>query len=356
MSGKTGTVTRQPTKGAAHVLLIGGAGYIGRHVAWQLHDAGIPVVILDDLSTGSRDYLPPCDFIEADIIRLDNSALAPWAGKVGAVMHFAALTSVPESLERPETYYRLNVGGTVRALELASFLGAGGFVFSSTAAVYGEPEYLPVTEAHPTRPQNPYGTSKLAAEMAVSDYCRAHGMTGVLLRYFNVAGSDPDRRTGDMREPGGNLIHQLLRCLDREGEEFCIYGTDYDTPDGTPRRDFVHVCDVAAAHTYVVQHPERLDRTVNTFNIGYGHPFSVREILDTFRSMVPERHAPRVREKPRRPGDIAEIWADSSALRALGWIPALDDIRAIIRDNVNWHLRNPDECQSGTDTNRRGKQ
>lgn len=321
------------------VLLIGGAGYIGRHVAWQLHDAGYPLVILDNLSTGSRRFLPPCELIEADITSLEPSDMRRLRGRVHAVMHFAALTSAPESVTQPVAYYRNNVGGAVRALELTSFLGASVFVFSSTAAVYGEPEHLPVKESHPTHPQNPYGSSKLAAEMAVADCCQAYGITGVILRYFNVAGSDPDGRTGDMREPGGNLIHQLLRCVDREGEEFCIYGTDYYTPDGTPRRDFVHVSDVASAHVYMVRQPRRLDEAVNVFNIGYGHAFSVREILDTFRRLVPARYAPVIRDRARRSGDIAEIWADNTALRRLGWKPAHDDIVSILKEGIAWHQR-----------------
>lgn len=323
------------------VILVGGAGYIGRHVAWKLHDEGYQCVIIDDLSTGSKQFLPPCDFIEADITQLDEGSLRPWVGKVHAVMHFAALTSAPESVQKPASYYRVNVGGTVRALELASFLGTKIFVFSSTAAVYGEPSQLPVNESHPLQPQNPYGNSKKAAEMAVSDYCRAHGISGVLLRYFNVAGSDPDFRTGDMRPPSGNLIHQLLTCLDGKDREFQIFGDDYDTPDGTPRRDFVHVSDIASAHVYMMRNPEKVGDTVSAFNIGYGQPYSVREILEEFERLVPDRFAPTIRVQGRRPGDIAEIWSDNDALRRIGWQPEHDDIHRLLKDSIDWfwHLK-----------------
>jgi UDP-glucose 4-epimerase len=340
MNQMTGDVSQQTTEEKAQVLLVGGAGYIGRHVAWQLHDVGIPVVILDDLSTGSRDFLPPCEFVEADITEMDAERMNPWIGKIRAVMHFAALTSAPESLERPADYYRINVGGTVRALDLASSLGADIFVFSSTAAVYGEPRELPVCESHPLNPQNPYGDSKVDAEKVVVDYCATNELTGVLLRYFNVAGSDPKLRTGDVRPPSGNLIHELLACIDREDAEFCIYGDDYETPDETARRDFVHVSDIASAHVYVVSHPQLLNGNAHIFNIGYGHAFSVREILDSFQRLVPERFKPEIRIQPRRPGDIAEIWADNAALQQLGWEPKLDDIDLILKHNVDWYLRN----------------
>ncbi|HEX6929641.1 MAG TPA: UDP-glucose 4-epimerase GalE [Gammaproteobacteria bacterium] len=320
------------------VLLIGGAGYIGRHIAFALHDAGYELAVLDNLSTGSADHLPPHELWHADITDVALEQFDSLRGRVSAVIHLAALTSVPESMCNPEAYYRVNALGTLRALELAKRLGAGRFLFSSTAAVYGEPVDLPVTETHPLNPANPYGGSKLAAEMLMRDYCAAHGICGIAFRYFNVVGCDPQLRTGDTRGISDNLIHRLLACVDRDDAVFSIYGDDYDTPDGTPVRDFVHVVDIASAHLRMMEGPVP-EASFTTLNIGYGRGFSVREVLENLRQVARGRFNPVVQVQSRREGDVEQIWADNTALLAQGWRPGFEDVATLLAHSYQWMTR-----------------
>lgn len=326
------------------VILIGGAGYIGRHAAWELHDRGYHCVIIDDLSTGSDQYLPPCDLIVADITTLDTKEIERWRGKVRAVIHFAAKTSAPESVEHPTDYFRTNTFGAVRAARQAAELGAKSFLFSSTAAVYGEPEYNPVDEVHPLRPVNPYGSSKLAAEIGVEEVCNSTGMQLGVLRYFNVAGADPRGRTGDMRPAGENLIHKILACLDSSGETaFKVFGSNYPTADGTAVRDYVHVSDIASAHYYVMKVMERQSKRTMTVNVGYGRGVSVREMLDALVDALRSDLPFDIKDAPRRPGDVAKIWADNSRIRSTGWRPSLDALEDIFRTELDWRSKRAGE-------------
>lgn len=322
-------------------LLIGGAGYIGRHVAYALHDAGYSLAVLDDLSTGSPEYLPPHELWQGDITDVPFERLKSLHGEIETVIHLAALTSVPDSMRRPEAYYRVNTYGTLRALELASWLGARNFLFSSTAAVYGEPVRLPVDEAHPLVPSNPYGGSKMAAETLMHDYCVAHGMRGVAFRYFNVVGCDPALRTGDTRGISDNLVHRLLDCVDRKDAVFSVYGADYDTPDGTPVRDFVHVADIASAHLRMMETAADEGERFTILNIGYGRGFSVREVYEALRAVAPDRFKPDVRVESRREGDIGKIWADNSALLSYGWQPGFEDLSIMLEHSYRWMVRSP---------------
>ena len=323
-----------------NVLLIGGAGYIGQHIAWALHDIGITVVVLDNLTTGSKDNLPPCELIIDDISTVDIDRLIEWRGGIDAIIHLAALTSVPESLEKPDLYFKINTIGTWHALELTRQLNADMFIFSSTAAVYGKPIELPVTESHPVHPFNTYGMSKLAAEMLIKDYCNIYGIRGIALRYFNVIGCDPELRTGDTRGITDNVVHQLMRCIDDPKAIFSIYGNDYDTPDGSPVRDFIHVSDIASAHIYAMKNIKNINDKFSVINVGYGKGYSIKELVNTLVEVAPKHFYPTIENSNRRIGDIEKIWADNKALLQLGWKPKFDDLTTMLKHSLDWHLFN----------------
>lgn len=317
------------------VLLIGGAGYIGRHIAFELLDANFDVVILDNLSSGSLEYLPECEFFEADILTIDFHRLKHLIGKVSAVIHLAALTDAAESVLHPSIYYRINVCGTVRATELAKYLDSKVFLLSSTAAVYGDPLRLPIDEEHPLRPINPYGSSKLAAEEVVRQFGALRDIKIGIVRYFNVAGADPNGRTGDLRKKGENVVHKLLDLVDQDGV-FEIFGSDFSTPDGSATRDYVHVSDIARAHIYVMSALGTDAAKDIIVNVGYGVPVSVRELVDSFRKLVGARFIARVEVKGRRVGDVGESVADNSRILGLGWRPLYAGTEFILKTALGW--------------------
>jgi UDP-glucose-4-epimerase GalE len=307
------------------VLVCGGAGYIGAHMCKALAAAGLEPVVFDNLSTGHREAVRWGPLVEGDL--LDPAALAGVfsAHRVDAVLHFAARSLVAESMREPGLYFRNNVTGTLNLLDAMRTAGVGRLVFSSTAAVYGDPVYAPIDEAHPTAPINPYGWSKLLAERQIAEYCRAHGLRAACLRYFNAAGADPDGELGEAHDPETHLIPNLLRAAlartpaEGGGEPAGIFGDDYDTPDGTCVRDYIHVADLCDAHLLALA---RLDAApgMQVFNLGGGHGSSVAEVLAVCREVsgaaIPERRL------PRRPGDPAVLVASSDAARReLGWQP-----------------------------------
>jgi UDP-glucose 4-epimerase len=312
------------------LLVTGGAGYIGSVVAAQLLEAGHQVVVLDDLSTGHEDAVPAGAVFVRGTIR---DAAGVLADGIDAVLHFAAKSLVGESVQQPGLYWSNNLGGTLALLEAMRAVGVGSIVFSSTAAVYGEPERIPVTETDPARPANPYGATKAAADEILHEYARLHGLGAVSLRYFNVAGAyraADGRWLGERHSPETHLIPTVLQVArDGAGDaELKIFGDDYPTPDGTCVRDYIHVADLGLAHLLALgactpgQH--------RVYNLGDGTGFSNREVLTACRE-VTGADIPAV-TAPRRPGDPAVLVASSARIHdELGWKPE-HDLRAMVAD------------------------
>lgn len=329
--------------GALSVLVVGGAGYVGSHMAKLLLAKGHDVTVLDNLSRGHRDAAQSARFVPADL--LDPASLAgAFAGtRYDVVMHFAAFCYVGESMHKPREYYRNNVVGSMNLLDAMREASVGRLVFSSTCATYGDPVEVPMRETHPQRPINPYGATKLAVETMLRDYSRAYGSSSVVLRYFNAAGSDPEGRIGERHDPETHLIPLvLLEALrvrnggDPAATGLTVHGDDYDTPDGTCIRDYVHVDDLAAAHLAAAERmgDGSLSGT-HAYNLGTGNGFSVLEVIESARraSGVPIRY----KVGPRRPGDPPRLVADSSAAReALGWAPRYRDLDGIVRTAWQW--------------------
>ena len=282
------------------ILITGGAGYIGSHVVRQLGEAGEQVVVLDNLSTGFSDAVLFGDLVKGDTgdKTLVSKLLKDF--NVDSVMHFAAHTIVPESVSDPLKYYRNNTCSTRNLLECCVEANVKHFIFSSTAAVYGIPEQLPVTENTPLSPINPYGTSKLMTEWMLRDLSAASDLRNVTLRYFNVAGSDPGGRIGQSTAKATLLIKVACEAAVGKRESISIFGTDYPTPDGTGIRDYIHVEDLASAHLKALQYLRNGGEST-TLNCGYGHGYSVREVLDTVQKVSGKRL--NIKEEPRRPGD-----------------------------------------------------
>jgi UDP-glucose 4-epimerase len=319
-----------------NVLVTGGAGYIGSHAVLALLDAGYQVVVIDNLSTGFRWAVDErASFVEG---RIEDEALVQGLlhrHAVGAIMHFAGSIIVPESVENPLKYYRNNTAATRTLLESAVICGVKHFIFSSTAATYGTPEHVPVKESDPTRPINPYGTSKLMTEMMLADVAKAYPMNYGVLRYFNVAGADPKGRTGQSTAGATHLIKVAVEAVLGKREQVGVFGTDFDTPDGTGVRDYIHVSDLAAAHVVALQALITAPADNFTLNCGYGHGYSVLEVLDTV-ERVSNHKINRVMEG-RRAGDPAALIADNSAILArLAWRPERDDLEQIVTDALNW--------------------
>jgi len=309
------------------LLVTGGAGYIGSIVAQRLLAAGHEVVVLDDLSRGHREAVPQgARLAEVDLLDAERVRDAVGEGFDGA-LHFAALALVAESVSNPERYYRTNVVGTLNLLDALRAAAVRRLVFSSTCAVYGEPETVPMDEATPTRPVNAYGASKLAVDRMISDECRAHGLGAVSLRYFNVAGASGC--LGEDHEPETHLIPNVLRAAQGILEAVQIFGTDYPTPDGTAVRDYIHIEDLASAHLLALDGARPGEHRI--FNLGNGNGFSVREVIEAAREVtgidIP------VREAPRRPGDPPILVAASGRIRAeLGWEPRRPALAEMVAD------------------------
>jgi UDP-glucose 4-epimerase len=313
------------------LLVYGGAGYIGSVVAARLLESGHEVVVADNLERGHEQAVPPEARLErVDLVDREGLARLLAEGFDG-VLHFAALSIVPESVAEPLLYYRANVGGSVNLLEAMQRASVPRLVFSSTAAVYGEPEEIPIAETAPARPTNPYGASKLAVDQAIGFACAAGDLGAVSLRYFNVAGAYGDY--GERHEPETHLIPLVLRAARGKLAAVKIFGTDYPTRDGTAIRDYIHVEDLAEAHLLAIEAADEGAHRV--YNLGNGEGFSVREVIETARD-VTGRPIEAV-ESPRRPGDPPVLVASSERIRdELGWRPQKPGLSTIVADAWAW--------------------
>lgn len=316
------------------ILITGGAGYIGSHVVQSLHRAGRGVVVLDDLSGGFPDAVPEGCLVEGNIGDRDVLDRVFGEHAITAVMNFASFIEVGASMKDPSAYYRNNVGNTLVLLDAMARHGVGRLIFSSTAAIFGNPEYTPIDEAHPQAPINPYGRSKWLIEQLLPDYERAYGLNSVCLRYFNAAGADPDGRLGERHQPETHLIPLVLQAASGRREAIHVFGTDYPTPDGTCIRDYIHVEDLAQAHLRALEYLESGAGSAS-FNLGNGHGFSIREVIDTARTVTGRDF--RVIESERRPGDPPVLVANSALARSrLGWLPQHAELDTIIAHAWAW--------------------
>jgi UDP-glucose 4-epimerase len=319
------------------ILVTGGAGYIGSHVALQLRERGERVVVLDDLSRGFRQAVLDTPLVVGEVGDRDSVLALLRAQGVDTVMHFAAYTIVPESVKEPLKYYGNNTCSTRTLLECCVETGVRHFVFSSTAAVYGIPPGGVAAEDTPTAPINPYGSSKLMSESMLASVAQAAPLTYAALRYFNVAGSDSAARIGQATPNATLLVKVACEAAVGKRAQVAIFGTDYSTPDGTGVRDYIHVQDLAAAHLDALTYL-RNGGASTTLNVGYGHGYSVRQVLASVERVSGQKLA--VREEPRRPGDPPTLVARAERIRALlGWQPQLDDLDTIVRTAYAWEQR-----------------
>jgi UDP-glucose 4-epimerase len=321
------------------ILVTGGAGYIGSHTVRQLVERGERVVVLDNLSTGYRSAVLGAPLVVGDTGDRELVARVLSEHRIDTVLHFAAHTIVPESVSDPLKYYRNNTCATRNLLEQCDAAGVRRFVFSSTAAVYGIPEGGRAREDSPTVPINPYGTSKLMSEWMLRDLAAAsNSMRYVVLRYFNVAGSDPGGRIGHSAPTATLLVKVACQVAVGARPSLSIFGTDYPTPDGTGVRDYIHVEDLAAAHLSALDYLQQGGAST-TLNCGYGHGYSVREVVQTVERVNGNRPLPVV-ESPRRAGDPPSLVADAQRIReVLGWTPRFDDLETIVRNQLDWEHR-----------------
>ena len=319
------------------VLVVGGAGYIGSHMCKMLVQHGYDVIVLDNLSTGFRDAVRYGHLIEGDLadrILLDQVFTE---NSITAVLHFAALSQVGESMREPARYYRNNFVNTQNLLDAMLRHGVKTFIFSSTAAIFGEPEAPLIDEQHIRRPINPYGRSKRMVEEMLEDYDYAYGLRSVCLRYFNAAGADPEGELGERHDPESHLIPLVLQAASGRRDHIAVYGNDYPTPDGTCIRDYIHVWDLCSAHLLALEHL-LTDGGSDAFNLGNGTGFSVRDVIDTARRVTGRSIPELIRE--RRAGDPAVLVADSQkARRELGWQPSFEGLDTIVAHAWEWERK-----------------
>ena len=321
-----------------NILVTGGAGYVGSHAARRLDRTGHQVWVYDNLSAGHREASLPGRLIEGHLHNRDLLADVLRSHQIEAVMHFAALALVGESVSDPARYHENNVVGSHHLLEAMRSAGVGRIIFSSTTATYGQPQRVPITEDESQQPINPYGFTKLVVERMLADYARAYGFGYAALRYFNAAGASPDGDLGEDHDPESHLIPIVLQVALGQREQVTIFGDDYPTPDGTCIRDYVHVDDLATAHLKSLEQL-RPGRGVG-LNLGTGRGHSVREVIDACRR-VSDRHIEAV-IGPRRPGDPPQLVADSRLAQGqLGWTPRYTTIESIVETAWNWHASHP---------------
>ena len=321
---------------ALRVLVVGGAGYIGSHMVKMLGQQGCRVTTLDDLSSGHRDAVLCGDFVQGNFG--DRAVLdAVLSQGFDAVMHFASFIQVGESVQQPDKYYRNNVTYTLGLLDAMRAHGVNKFIFSSTAATFGEPQYTPIDERHPQQPINPYGRTKLMVEQALADYDKAYGFKSVCLRYFNAAGADPEGQLGERHDPETHLIPLILQVASGRRPHISVFGQDYDTPDGTCIRDYIHINDLCSAHWLALQ-SLMSGQSSQAYNLGNGNGFSVQEVIDAAKQ-VTGRNIP-VQHAPRRAGDPARLVADATQARQkLGWQPQYADLATIVLHAWAWEQK-----------------
>lgn len=321
-----------------NILVVGGAGYIGSHAVRVLIEAGHRVTVFDNLSRGHREAVPMGLLVEGELTDTQFVRETLERYEIEAVMHFAAFALVNESVNDPSLYYQNNVIATLSLLDAMRLAGVKKFVFSSTTATYGEPEIVPIRETTPQKPINPYGFTKLVIEQALADYSQAYGLGYAALRYFNAAGAHPDGSIGEDHDPESHLIPIVLQVALGQREQITVFGDDYQTPDGTCVRDYVHVNDLADAHLRALN---RLEPGKGLcLNLGTGHGTSVREIINACRKVtghpIPEEMG------PRREGDPSELVADAClAQEVLGWEPKYTDVQSIVETAWRWHQSHP---------------
>jgi UDP-glucose 4-epimerase len=318
------------------ILVAGGAGYIGSHMVKQLALSGHDVITLDNLSYGYRDAVKYGDFIEGDLG--DRSLLDSLfkSGKFDAVMHFAGFIQVGESVTQPAMYYHNNVVNTLTLLESMLHNDVKNFIFSSTAAIFGEPDYTPIDEKHNKQPINPYGYSKLMIEQILDDYDKAYGLRSTCLRYFNAAGADPDGELGERHEPETHLIPLILQAASGRRKDIKVFGDDYPTEDGTCVRDYIHINDLCDAHSLALQRMVEKEQSAR-YNLGNGTGFSVKQVIDVAKEVSGKTF--KVSVEPRRAGDPAVLVADASlAQQELNWQPKFADLREIVKTAWDWEI------------------
>ncbi|MFZ4506858.1 MAG: UDP-glucose 4-epimerase GalE [Fimbriimonas sp.] len=305
-----------------------------------LRERGLDHIVFDNFEQGHRESIPGSSYVQGDLRNAaDLNSTFDAYPQIDLVMHFAAYISVGASVREPEVYYRNNTTGVLGLLEVMKGRGLDKIVFSSTAAVYGEPHYTPIDEGHPKAPTSPYGHSKLAAEWLLDDLGVAHGLKSVVLRYFNASGAHPSGEIGEDHSPEEHLIPLAIQAATGQRGALKVFGTDWDTPDGTCVRDYIHVWDLAHAHLAAIEHLRAGGESCR-YNVGVGAGFSVREVLDTVSrvggTLVPSEEA------DRRPGDPARLIASSEAIqKAWGWSPQRSDLETIVADAWNWHRSHP---------------
>jgi UDP-glucose 4-epimerase len=319
------------------VLVVGGAGYIGSHMVKMLLSDGHQVITFDNLSGGFRDAVLGGEFVEGDLadrLALDNVFALH---QPDAVMHFASFIQVGESVKLPDKYYRNNFSNTLNLLDAMLAHGVKRFIFSSTAAIFGEPEYVPIDELHPKNPLNPYGRSKWMVEQVLADYSLAFGLRYVCLRYFNAAGADPDGLLGERHVPETHLIPLVLQAASGRRPHIAVFGRDYDTPDGTCIRDYIHIVDLCSAHLLALNLLSH-DGQSACFNLGNEEGFSVQQVIDAAQRITGV--SIDVVDAERREGDPASLVADASkARRILGWAPRHAELDSIIKDAWRWERK-----------------
>lgn len=317
------------------VLVCGGAGYIGSHVNKQLNKEGYETVVFDDLVYGHREAVKWGHFVQGDLKNLDEIEEVFRKYKIDAVFHFAAYAYVGESVEKPEKYYYNNVSNTLNLLRVMKKYGCSRIIFSSTCATYGEPEKVPITENMPQNPINPYGASKLMVERIFKDYSKAYGLKFVVLRYFNAAGADPEGEIGESHNPETHLIPLVLDAASGKRQDIKVFGTDYDTPDGSCIRDYIHVYDLATAHLSALHYLEE-GKESDFFNLGNALGTSVLEVVKSVKKVTGREFT--VTLVDRRAGDPAKLVGSSQkAQKVLGWNPVYGEIDTIVEHAWKWH-------------------
>jgi len=324
------------------ILIVGGAGYIGSHMVKMMATQGHDVTILDNLSTGFRQSVKYGDLIVGDLgdVHLLDDLFNKY--QFDSVMHFAANSLVGESIANPSQYYRNNVSNTLSLLDVMVRHKIKNFIFSSTAATFGEPEYAPIDEVHPQNPINPYGSSKLMIERVLQDYASAYGLNSVSLRYFNASGADPEGEIGECHDPETHLIPLILQAASGRRDLITVFGRDYATADGTCVRDYIHIHDLCAAHALALEFIRTgKDQGALSFNLGNGQGFSVQQVIDIAQKIIAKDNCVLVVENGnRREGDPSILVADAARAKSiLGWNPLYSDLETIVRHAWEWEKK-----------------